>query len=99
MKFGFAVRKNHKDNMKHLIMGTYTPKTVDFCHQINLNYQLSWGILKCVIEGIYDQADQEESTTVDYCLYLDPNPNKFELKLYLVTPDEIEDEDENDDGL
>lgn len=89
LKFGYVSRVHAKDSSKHIILGTQSFGPTEFAHQINLNMQNAWGILKCII---------------DYCMKLPEgkylllkDPNKPLLVLYGVPNNAFSSDDEKED--
>lgn len=91
IKFAFVTRKNVKDNAKHIVLGTYGIETKSFCNQINLSLSQCWGILRDLVDSVYNYNEP----TGDYIFMKDPN--KALMRLFKVTVEEEEDEEPDEE--
>ena len=95
MRFGFVQRAD-TTGLTHKVVGSFTVETSAFCHQINLNMENCWAILKDVVETITDRAEH----VGDYLYLKDPQAVNYRL-IKMVVDEEGDDQgdDNSDEGL
>lgn len=74
IRIAYLARRKINDNKKHDIIEIARYTTKELKNLINLNYDVSWGILNLIIQALHEQEDGS--------YYLVKDPNKLIIRLY-----------------
>lgn len=101
MKIGYVTRGHAADHHNHVILGTQLYKPREFAHQVSLEPNKMWGIMKWVVDLARKHAKKlrgetpEDAYIAKFLLLKDPN--RPLLRLYSVPNNAFESEDEDED--
>ncbi|KAL3316879.1 Eukaryotic translation initiation factor 3 subunit D [Cichlidogyrus casuarinus] len=85
IKLGFISRDNPKDTNKHSILDVQQFKTPEFAQQMGYNVDNAWGILRCIIEHLFNMPVG--------CYLIQKDANKPILRFHTLPSSDFLEED------